>query len=57
METEKLVIIAPEKQEEDQLPFVNEECGDTMWDDVLEEQDKKIPVKDPAKVTGNMPAI
>lgn len=52
METEKLVILTPEKQE-DYLPFVNEECGDTMWDDVLEEQDKKIPAKDPDEKTGN----
>ncbi|WP_159474937.1 hypothetical protein [Dyadobacter sp. 3J3] len=39
METERLVTSIP-KVEEDQLPFVNEECGDTMWDDVLAEQDK-----------------
>lgn len=57
METEKLVIIAPQKFEEDELPFVNEECGDTMWDDVLEEQDKKLPAKDSAEETGNTSAI
>lgn len=51
METEKPVIITPQKMKEDALPFVNEECGDTMWDDVLEEQDKKTPLKDPAEKT------
>ncbi len=57
METEKLVIITPQKYEEDELPFVNEECGDTMWDEVLEEQDKKEPAKDPSEETENTPAI
>jgi len=23
-------------------PFVNEECGDTMWDEVLKNMDEKI---------------
>ena len=23
------------------VPFVNEECGDTMWDEVLKEMDDK----------------
>jgi len=41
MNTEKIVIIAPQQPEDDQQPFVNEECGDSMWDDVLEELDKK----------------
>ena len=57
METEKLVIITPQKYEEDELPFVNEECGDTMWDEVLEEQDKKEAAKDPSEETENTPAI
>lgn len=25
----------------DETPFVNEECGDTMWDDVLAEKDQQ----------------
>lgn len=26
----------------EQVPFVNEECGDTLWDVVLKEQEEKL---------------
>ena len=39
MDSEKLVTNIP-SVDENQAPFVNEECGDTMWDDVLAEQEK-----------------
>jgi hypothetical protein len=28
-----------------QTPFVNEECGDTMWDAVLEQEEKRAELK------------
>lgn len=49
MDTEKPVIITTEKQEKIYQPFVNEECGDSMWDEVLEEQEKDNSAED----TGN----
>ncbi|MCF0058804.1 hypothetical protein [Dyadobacter sp. CY356] len=57
MDTEKLATSTPKVEEENYLPFVNEECGDTMWDDVLAEQDKinsaKESGEESAKKAGN----
>lgn len=30
-----------ENTEENYVPFVNEECGDTMWDQVLKEAEER----------------
>jgi len=31
-----------DRTESQYLPFVNEECGDTMWDAVLQEAEEKL---------------
>ena len=41
MDIEKIKIINPKELGEDQLPFVNEECGDSMWDAVIKESEEK----------------
>lgn len=38
-------------------PFVNEECGDTMWDAVLKEEDerlKKLVIQKPVESSGKL---
>ena len=38
----KKSIIETVNSTDDYTPFVNKECGDTMWDKVLKEVDEKI---------------
>ena len=33
---------AQDNKDRADLPFVNEECGDTMWDEVLKEADERL---------------
>ena len=36
--------------EDDELPFVREECGDTMWDEtILNQLIAPLPIQTPAK--------
>ncbi len=38
MENEtKKVVVEKEEKDSEEVPFVIEECGDTMWDDALEQ--------------------
>jgi hypothetical protein len=42
MKNEISVVISPvAATQENVAPFVNEECGDTMWDKVLEEAEQR----------------
>ncbi len=34
--------VATDTTENPNLPFVNEECGDTMWDVVLKESEERL---------------
>lgn len=44
MKNETSAVISPAAEtQENVVPFVNEECGDTMWDKVLEEAEQKKP--------------
>jgi hypothetical protein len=38
--------------EQDTQPFVNEECGDTMWDAVLKQEERKASLKPDEKQNG-----
>jgi hypothetical protein len=44
-----------DKTDMQDAPFVNEECGDTMWDAVLKEEDerlKKLVIQKPVESLG-----
>ena len=45
-----------DKDESQNTPFVNEECGDTMWDQVLKEADERLK-KSLEKNEDNTPAM